>query len=129
MRIWTLRLTAVFILGALVGAGAMFSWRPAPCSASFREVAPQGIEVDLGSRQFGVRASLIGCTEALSGINAEEMGEIAQLIKDLLREDNWMMWPKSMRQDYREDLTRRVNSALGRRSVSDVHLYGFSAAE
>lgn len=129
MRAWPLPLAGGFLLGTLVGAGATFSWRSDPCTASFREVAPRGIEVSMGTRQFGIRASLIGCADSLSGISNEEMQVIQELMRGLLRSENWMIWPKSMSEEYRDDLTRRVNATLGRRAVSDVHLYGFSAAE
>jgi hypothetical protein len=121
------------LLSVLIGFLMYFFIFPAtnsmPCQATFRKVSSGVIEVDLGSRQFGIHAALIGCAGDLEDIGPEEMVTLEKFFRDLLQEENWSIWPKSKDKAFRKELTRKVNSILERRAASDIYLHGFSASE
>jgi hypothetical protein len=125
---WMILLCLGLLIAAVVwitspGSGAR-------CHPTFREVAEgRSVEVRVGSRQFGIKAALIGCEADLRQVDRKQEEQIVSAIEKMLRAETWRAWPKSKEKSFRLALVNEINTLLGQPVVCDVYLHSFSAAE
>jgi hypothetical protein len=83
----------------------------------------------VGSRQFGIKAALIGCEADLRQVDRRQEKQVVFVIEKMLRTETWRAWPKSKEKNFRLALVDEINTILGQPVVCDVYLHSFSAAE
>lgn len=99
------------------------------CSPTFLSLGEKEIVATAGSIRFGVRAVVLGCGADIREIRPEEMTRIRSILSRSLQDHGWRFLQASSDENLRRDLVIRINRALGRKVVSDIYAYSFSAAE
>ena len=127
---WLVLLCLVFLITAAVWITPQWSVSRS-CQPTFWEVAEgRSIDVHVGSRQFGIKAVLIGCEADLQRtIDPGRQEQIVSVIEEMLRTETWQAWPKSKEKDFRLAVAEQINALLERPAVCDVCIDSFSAAE
>lgn len=115
---------------ALLGiTGGVPALGASACAPTFVQVGDSNIEVSEQGRTIGISAVLIGCRDELEKIQNDELSQVQDLLREVIREEDLDLLHLPADRGFRERTVARVNAVLRHGSASDIFIFDFGFTE
>jgi len=93
------------------------------CTPSFRKISDELIRSEVVDSKINFAVALVGCEKSLQSLTQAELRTITTEFKEPTEWSNFLLFANSMKPEFREKATARVNSLVGRQVATDVFVY------